>query len=59
MLLFLFFLIIDLHFLIPSMIAEIFIPTAEFVIPIGTQTNEANEKIKTQPLTVETKVTKG
>ena len=51
--------IIDLHFLIPLMIAEIFIPTAEFVIPIGTQTNEANEKIKTQPLTVETKVTKG
>ena len=41
-----FFFIIDLYFLIPAVIAKIFIPTAELVIPTGTQTNEANEEMK-------------
>ena len=30
-----------------------FIPTAELVIPTGTQANEANADIETQPATVE------
>ena len=52
----LFFFIIDLYFLIPAVIAQIFIPTA--VIPTGTQTNKANAKIETQPVIVETKISK-
>ena len=35
-----------------------FIPTAELVISTGTQTNEANTEIQTQPVTVETKISK-
>ena len=31
-------------------------PTAELVVPAGTQTNEANAEIETQPVTVETKI---
>ena len=42
--------IIDLYILIPAVIEQIFIPTAEFAIPTGTPTNEANVEIKTQPL---------
>ena len=38
------------------MIAQIFIHTAELVIPTGTQTNDANAEIETQPVTVETKI---
>ena len=34
------------------MIAQIFIPTAELVIPTGTQTKQANAEIKTQPVIV-------
>ena len=34
------------------MIARIFVPAAEFVIPSGTQTNEANAEI----VAVETKI---
>ena len=37
------------------MIAQIFIPTAELVIPTGIATNEANEEIETQPVIFETK----
>ena len=43
-------------FLIPAVTAQIFILTAEFVIPTGTQTNEANSDIETQPVTVEAKI---
>ena len=39
---FFFYLIIDLYFLIPAVIAQVFTPTAKSVIPTGTQTNEAN-----------------
>ena len=42
-----FFLIIELYFLIHTVIAQIFIPTAELVIHSGTQTNEANAEIET------------
>ena len=50
-----FFFIIDLYVLIPESIAQIFIPTVEFVIPTGTQANKANADIETQPVTVEAK----
>ena len=37
------------------MVAQMFNPTAELIIPTGTQTNEANAEIETQPVTAETK----
>ena len=37
------------------MIAKMFNPTAKLVIPTGTQTNEENTEIETEPVTVETK----
>ena len=40
------------------MIVQILIPTAELVIPTGIQTNGANAKIETQPVTVEVKMRK-
>ena len=40
------------------MIPQIFIPTAELVIPTGTETNEENAKIEAQPLTVKAKISK-
>ena len=54
--LFLFFLIIDLCFLIPALNAHIFNSTTELVIPTGIPANEANGKIEAQPLTGETKI---
>ena len=51
-----FFLIIDLCFLIPAGIAQIFIPTAELVIPIGLPTKEAKVAIETHPVTAEAKI---
>ena len=53
-----FFFIIDSYFLIPSVIAQIFIPAAEPVMSTGTQTNEESAEIQTQPVTVETKIRK-
>ena len=53
-----FFLIIDFYSLIPPVIEQIFIPTAELILPTGTQTTEANVEIETQPVTVETKISK-
>ena len=52
------FLIIDLYLLIPARIAQIFIPTADLVVPTGTQTNDVNTEIEIQPVTVEAKITK-
>ena len=43
---FLFFLIISLYLLNPAVIAHIFNPTAELVIPTGTPTNKANTEIE-------------
>ena len=48
---FLFYLIIDLNFLVPSVIAQTFNPYVEPAIPTGTPTNEANAETETQPLT--------
>ena len=53
---FFFFFIIDLYFLIPAIIAQIFIPTEELVIPTLISTNEANVKIEIQLVIVETKI---
>ena len=58
LLLFLYNYFIIIIFLIPAVIAQIVSPTAELVIAIGTQTNEANAEIETQPLTVEAKISK-
>ena len=44
--------------MIPAVISEIFISTAEIVMPAGTKTNEANAEIETQEATVETKLIK-
>ena len=40
------------------MIAQIFIPTSELVIPTVIATNEPNAESETQPVTVETKISK-
>ena len=57
MLLFLF-LIIDLYFLIPTVIAKIFNPIAELVIPKGIPNKEAKEEIEIHPVIVEAKIRK-
>ena len=43
----LFFFMIDLYFLIPAVIVETFIPTAEFLIHTVTRAYEANAYIET------------
>ena len=48
---FLFFLVIDLYFLIAAVNAQIFNPTAEVAIPIGMPTNKAKAEIETHLLT--------
>ena len=53
---FFFFLIID--FLIPTVIAQIFIPIAELVIPIGITTKEAKSEMETYPVIVKAKIRK-
>ena len=53
---FLLFLIIELCFLIPAVITQIFSPTAEFTKPTGMQTNVASAEIETQPVIVEAKI---
>ena len=50
--------LIDLYFLVPAVIAQIFKTTAELVLPTETQTNEANTEIGTQPVIVEAKISK-
>ena len=55
---FVFFLIIDLYFLIPAVITQIFTVAAELAIPTGTPTNEASEEIEAQLVTVEVRISK-
>ena len=50
--LFFFFLIIDVHFLTPAVITQIFNPVAELVIQIGIRTKKPKVEMKTNPLTV-------
>ena len=47
---FLFFLIIDLYFLIPAVIAQIFDPIAEFVISLGIPIKEEKAEIGIHPV---------
>ena len=55
---FLFFLIIDLYFLIAAVVAQIFNPIAEIIIPIGIPTKEAKSEIEIHPVIVEAKIRK-
>ena len=55
---FFFFLIIDLYFLIPTVIAQIFNPIEELVIPIGIPTKEAKAEVETHPVIVQAKTRK-
>ena len=50
---FFFFLIIDLYFLIPAVITQIFNPIAAVTIPIKIPTKEAKLEMETHPVTVE------
>ena len=43
------------YFLVPAVIAQILILTAELVIPTGIQNHQANAEIETQPVIVEIK----
>ena len=52
------FLIIDLNFLIPAVIAQIFNPVPELVIPIGIPTKEEKAEMVTHPVLVEVKIRK-
>ena len=53
-----FFLIIDVYFLIPAVIAQIFNPIAELVIPVQVPIKEAKAEIQIHPVIVEAKVRK-
>ena len=55
---FLFFLIIDLYFLIPTVIKQIFNAIAELVIPTGIPTKEANAGMKIHLVNVEIDISK-
>ena len=52
------FLIIDLFFLVPSFIAQNFIPTTDFAIPTRIPTKEAKTELKTLSVTTETEKSK-
>ena len=45
-----------MYFLVPGVIAQVFIPIAELVIPAGVATNEAIGEIEAQPVTVGAKM---
>ena len=56
--LFLFFLFIDLYFLIPAVITQICKPVAELVIPIGIPTKEKKAEMETHSVIVEITISK-
>ena len=53
---FFFLLIIDLYFLIPTVISKIFSPISELKIPIGIPTKEEKAEIQMHPVIVETTI---
>ena len=53
-----FVLMIDLYFLIPAVIVQIFNPSAKLVISTGTPTEKVNAEIETHPLTTEKEIRK-
>ena len=50
--------LIDLYTLIPEIIARIFNPTAELIVPIGILTEEVKAEMETHPVTAEVKISK-
>ena len=56
--LFFFFLIIDIHFLIPAVIAQIFNPVAELIISVWILSKEAKAEIEIHPVLAEAKIRK-
>ena len=55
---FFFFLILDLHFLIPVILGQIFNPIAELVIPIGIPIKNSKAEMEAHPVTVEIRIRK-
>ena len=55
---FFFFLIIDLHYLISAVAAQVFNFIEELVIPIGISNKEAKSEIEIHPVNVEAKIRK-
>ena len=53
---FFFFWIVDLYFLIPAGITQIFYPTTELAVPTGIPTKDVKTELETHPVTVETEV---
>ena len=53
---FLFFLIIELQFLIPAVTAQTFYPITELAVPIGIPTNEAKAETETHRVIKGTKI---
>ena len=49
---------IDLYFLIPAVVAQIFNPTAELVIPIEISIKEGKAEIEIHPVIAEAKIRK-
>ena len=55
---FFFFFIIDLYFLIPTAITQIFNPTSELVIPTKIPTKKGKAEMEAHPVTVKIKISK-
>ena len=55
---FFFVLIIDLQFLIPAVVTQVFNPIAELVISIGILNKEQKAEIEIHPVTAEAKINK-
>ena len=53
-----FFSIIDLYVSIPAVVTQISNPSVEIVIPTGIPIKEAKAEMETQPVNVETKISK-
>ena len=55
---FFFFYIIDLCFLIPAIIEQVFNPTEELLMPTGIPTKETKAETETYPVTAEAEISK-
>ena len=55
---FLFFLVIDVYFFIPAVIAQIFNPIAKLIIHIAIPSKETKAEIEIHPVTAEAKIRK-
>ena len=49
---------IDLYFLIPAVIPQMFVVFVELIIPVEIPSNEANAEIETQTVAPEAKISK-